>query len=57
MGDIYPIVAFRRGDADYYQYGGYEIAAEKGYYQVHDVARLLWQGLREEAEKRFLSKF
>lgn len=57
MGDIYPIVAFRRGDVEYYQYGGYEIAAEKGYYQVHDVARLLRQGLWDAARERYLSQF
>lgn len=57
MGDIYPIVTFRHGDTDYYQYGGYEIATEKGYNQVHDVAHLLRQGLRDTARERYLSQF
>lgn len=58
MGNIYPIIPMRRGETDYYTYGGYEIEAEKcGLYQLFEIRNLLRNGNFKAAESRFFSTF
>ena len=58
MGDFYPIISFRRGNADYYAYGGYEIDADSvQYYNLFEIRNLLRKGDFKAAESRFFSKF
>lgn len=58
MGDIYPIIPLRRGETDYYTYGGYEIEAEKcNLYQLFEIRNLLRNGNFKAAESRFFSTF
>nr|DAV34456.1 MAG TPA: hypothetical protein [Caudoviricetes sp.] len=58
MGNIYPIIPFRRGDVDYYQYGDYEVMAQSyTQWALTETRNLLRQGMQKEAEKRFLSKY
>lgn len=58
MGDIYPIIPLRRGETDYYTYGGYEIEAENcGLYQLFEIRDLLRNGNFKAAESRFFSTF
>ena len=58
MGDFYPIIPLRRGNVDYYTYGGYEIEAEKcGLYQLFEIRNLLRNGNFKAAESRFFSTF
>jgi len=58
MGDFYPIIPLRRGETDYYTYGGYEIEAEKcGLYQLFEIRDLLRNGNFKAAESRFFSTF
>lgn len=58
QGDFYPIVSMRRGETDYYIYGGYEIEAEKcGLYQLFEIRNLLRNGNFKAAESRFFSTF
>lgn len=58
MGYIYPIIPVRRGDVDYYQYGGYEIMADAcTQWALLEIRNLLRQGMQKDAEGRFLSKY
>nr|DAX24937.1 MAG TPA: hypothetical protein [Caudoviricetes sp.] len=58
MGDIYPIIPFRRGDSDYYQYGDYEIKAEyTSPHHLHEIRNLLRSGNIKAAENYFLAQF
>lgn len=58
QGDFYPIVPMRRGETDYYTYGGYEIEAEKcGLYQLFEIRNLLRNGNFKAAESLFFSTF
>lgn len=58
MGDIYPIIPLRRGETDYYTYGGYEIEAAKcDLYQLFEIRNLLRNGNFKAAESRFFSTF
>nr|DAY21682.1 MAG TPA: hypothetical protein [Caudoviricetes sp.] len=58
MGDFYPIIPLRRGETDYYTYGGYEIEAKKcGLYQLFEIRNLLRNGNFKAAESRFFSTF
>lgn len=58
MGDFYPIIPLRRGETDYYTYGGYEIEAEKcDLYQLFEIRDLLRNGNFKAAESRFFSTF
>lgn len=58
MGDFYPIIPLRRGNVNYYTYGGYEIEAEKcGIYQLFEIRNLLRNGNFKAAESRFFSTF
>lgn len=58
MGDIYPIIPLRRGETDYYTYGGYEIEAEKcDLHQLFEIRNLLRNGNFKAAESRLFSKF
>lgn len=58
MGDFYPIISMRRGNVDYYTYGGYEIEADSvEYYKLFEIRNLLRNGNFKIAECRFFSKF
>ena len=58
MGDFYPIIAFKRGNVDYYAWGGYEIEADSMvYYDLFEIRNLLRFGDFKTAEKRHFSKF
>lgn len=58
MGDFYPIVSFRRGNIDYYAYGGHEVEAySMEYYKLFDIRNLLRNGDFETAEKIYFSTF
>lgn len=58
MGDIYPIISMRRGETEYYTYGGYEIEADSiEYYKLFEIRNLLRSGNFKTAESCFLSKF
>ncbi len=58
MGDFYPIIPLRRGNVDYYTYGGYEIETEKcGLHQLFEIRNLLKNGNFKAAESRFFSTF
>ena len=52
MGDIYPIIPMRRGETDYYAYGGYEIEADKcTLHSLFEIRNLLRNGNFKAAEK------
>ena len=58
MGDFYPIIPMRRGEIDYYTYGGYEVEADSmEYYNLFEIRNLLRNGNFKTAESRFFSKF
>ena len=58
MGDFYPIVSMRRGNVDYYTYGGYEIEANKcTLHSLFEIRNLLRNGNFEAAEKIHFSNF
>lgn len=58
MGDFYPIIPLRRGNVDYYTYGGYEVEAdEKTLHNLFEIRNLLRSGNFKAAESRFFSKF
>lgn len=58
MGDFYPIISMRRGETDYYAYGGYEIEASKcTLHALFEIRNLLRNGNFKAAESRFFSTF
>lgn len=58
IGDFYPIIPLRRGNVDYYTYGGYEIEADSvQYYNLFEIRNLLRIGDFKTAESRYFSKF
>lgn len=58
QGDFYPIVSMRRGETDYYTYGGYEIEASKcTLHSLFEIRNLLRNGNFEAAEKIYFSNF
>ena len=57
MGYFYPIIPMRRGETDYYTYGGYEIEADNvSYAQLYEIRNLLRNGNFKEAESRYFGK-
>ncbi len=58
MGDFYPIISIRRGETDYYTYGGYEIEANKcTLHALFEIRNLLRNSNFKNAESRYFSKF
>ena len=58
MGDFYPIIPMRRGETDYFTYGGYEIeASECTLHALFEIRNLLRNGNFKAAESRFFSTF
>lgn len=58
MGDFYPIISMRRGETDYFTYGGYEIEAGSiEYYKLFEIRNLLRNGNFKAAEKIYFSNF
>lgn len=58
QGDFYPIISMRRGDIDYYSYGGYEIEASKcTLHSLFEIRNLLRNGNFKDAESRYFSTF
>lgn len=58
QGDFYPIVSMRRGETDYYTYGGYEIEADKcTLHALFEIRNLLRNGNFKDAESRYFSTF
>lgn len=58
MGIFYPIIPMRRGNIDYYTWGGYEIEADSmEYYKLFEIRNLLRSGDFKTAESRYFSKF
>ena len=55
MGDFYPIIPLRRGNVDYYTYGGYEIETEKcGLHQLFEIRNLLKTAISKPLKPLFL---
>nr|DAL48013.1 MAG TPA_asm: hypothetical protein [Caudoviricetes sp.] len=58
QGNFYPIVSMRRGETDYYTYGGYEIEASKcTLHSLFEIRNLLRNGNFKAAEKIHFSNF
>lgn len=58
MGNFYPIISMRRGNVDYYTYGGYEIEASKcTLHSLFEIRNLLRNGNFKAAEKIYFSNF